>query len=90
MVRVTAQWPERKEQAARFVALAKAWDGFPLPALGIGEETGFEIFYNIHLLPGLTLTADFQYIDTGLGVGPLVTEEPDDAWVGGLRLRLVL
>jgi len=65
-------------------------DGFPLPAIGIAEETGFEIFYNIHLLPGLTLTADFQYIDTGLGGGPLVIEKPDDAWVGGLRLRLVL
>ncbi len=65
-------------------------NGFPLPALGIAEETGFEIFYNIHLLQGLTLTADFQYIDTGLGSGPLVAEKPDDAWVGGLRLRLVL
>ncbi len=65
-------------------------DGFPLPALGIGEETGFEIFYNIHLLEGLSLTADFQYIDTGLGGGLLVTEKPDDAWVGGLRLRFVL
>ena len=31
--KVTAQWPERKEQVARFVALAKAWGGFPLPAL---------------------------------------------------------
>jgi len=65
-------------------------DGFPLPAIGIGEETGFEIFYNFHLLPGLTVTADFQYVDTGLGGGPLVTKKPDDAWVGGLRLRLVL
>jgi len=65
-------------------------NGFPLPEIGIGEETGFEIFYNIHLLQGLTLTADFQYIDTALGSGPLVTEKPDDVWVGGLRLRLVL
>jgi len=30
---VASQWPERKEQVARFVALAKAWAGFPLPAL---------------------------------------------------------
>ncbi len=65
-------------------------DGFPLPALGIQEETGFEVFYNIHLLQGLSLTADLQYIDTGLGNGLLVTQRPDDAWVGGLRLRLVL
>jgi hypothetical protein len=25
-------WPERQAQAARFVALAKQWDGFPIPA----------------------------------------------------------
>ena len=65
-------------------------DGFPLPLLGIAEETGFEIFYNIHLLQGLNLTADLQYIDTALGTGPLVTRGADDAWVGGLRLRIVL
>ena len=65
-------------------------DGFPLPALGIAEETGFEVFYNIHLIQGLTLTADLQYVDTALGSGPLVPQGSDDAWVGGLRLRLVL
>ena len=59
-------------------------------ALGIQEETGFEIFYTLQLLPGLAFTADLQYIDTGLGNGPLVSESPDNAWVGGLRLRLVL
>jgi porin len=63
---------------------------FPLPALGIGEETGIEVFYNVHLLEGLSLTTDFQFIDTGLGGGIFVTEKPDNAWVGGLRLRLVL
>ncbi|MBW2389193.1 MAG: carbohydrate porin [Deltaproteobacteria bacterium] len=65
-------------------------DGFPLPAIGIGEETGFEMFYSVHLLQGLTITADLQFIDSGLGSGPLVSEKPDDAWAGGLRLRLVL
>ena len=65
-------------------------DNFPLPALGIEEETEFELFYDFHLLEGLTLTADLQYILTGLGSGALVTQSPDDAWVGGLRLRLVL
>jgi carbohydrate-selective porin OprB len=64
-------------------------DGFPLPALGIGEETGFEMFYSVQLLEAVTVTADFQYIDTALGGGPLVLEKPDDAWVGGLRLRVV-
>jgi porin len=65
-------------------------DNFPLSALGIEEETGVEVFYNVHLLEGLSLTADLQYIDTGLGSGPLVTEPPDNAWIGGLRLRFVL
>ena len=40
-------------------------------------------------------TSDFRVIydmarTTGLGSGLLVTEKPDDACVGGLRLRLVL
>jgi porin len=65
-------------------------DNFPLPALGIQEETGFEMFYTLQLFQGLALTADLQYIDTGLGDGPLVRETPDNVWVGGLRLRLVL
>jgi hypothetical protein len=39
---------------------------------------------------GVELTADLQYIDSAFGDGPLVTETPDNAWVGGLRLRLVL
>ena len=56
-------------------------DGFPLVEIRIGEETGFEIFYNIHLLQGLTLTADLQYIDTGLGSGAGVWTEV------GLRLE---
>ncbi len=65
-------------------------DNFPLPALGIEEETGVELFYTLQLLPGLAFTGDLQYINTGLGDGPLVKETPDNAWVGGLRLRLVL
>jgi porin len=64
-------------------------NGFPLPQLGIGDETGFEMFYNIHLLQGATLSVDLQYIDTSFGQGDFVTRTPDDAWVGGLRLRIV-
>jgi carbohydrate-selective porin OprB len=58
--------------------------------LGIEEETGCEIFYTFQVLPGLALTFDFQYIDTGLGRGSLVNKTPDNAWIGGIRLRLVL
>ena len=65
-------------------------DKFPLPQLGIKEETGFEIFYTFQLLPGVALTTDLQYIDTGRGNGLLVTETPNNAWIGGIRLRLVL
>jgi porin len=65
-------------------------DKFPLPQLGIQEETGVEMFYNFQLTPAIFLTLDLQYIDTGLGNGLLVTETPDDAWVGGFRLRFVL
>jgi len=68
----------------------EASDNFPLPALGIGDETGFEVFYNAELMLGVELTADLQYIDSAFGNGPLVTETPDNVWVGGLRLRLVL
>jgi hypothetical protein len=65
-------------------------DGFPLPQLGLQEETGFELFYNVELWQGVNLTVDFQYIDSAFGSGPLVTETADDAWIGGLRLRIVL
>jgi porin len=65
-------------------------DEFPLPDLGIEDETGFEVFYNVEIWRGFNLTADLQYIESSLGGGRLVTEEPDDAWVGGLRLRIVL
>jgi porin len=65
-------------------------DGFPLPALGVDEETGFEVFYNAELARGINLTADLQYVDSAFGNGPLVREVPDDAWIGGLRLRIVL
>ena len=63
---------------------------FPIPAFGIHDETGYEIFYNAELMKGVELTADLQYIDSAFGKGPLVTETPDNAWVGGLRLRIVL
>jgi porin len=65
-------------------------DNFPLPELGVGDETGVEFFYNAELWTGVNLTADIQYIETGLGSGVLVTETPEDAWVGGLRLRIAL
>lgn len=65
-------------------------DNFPLPQLGVEEETGFEAFYNAELWPGVNLTADLQYIDSAFGKGRLVTETPDNAWVGGLRLRIEL
>ena len=61
-----------------------------LTLLGIQEETGVEMFYNFQLTPHIAFTLDLQYVDTGLGSGRLVTETPDDAWVGGLRLRFVL
>jgi len=65
-------------------------DEWPLPLFGVQEETGCEMFYAFQILPAIALTFDLQYIDTGLGNGRLVTETPDDAWVGGLRLRIVL
>ena len=43
------------------------------------DEQGIEVFYSYALTPALFLTADLQFIDTGL-------ETQDDAWVGGLRL----
>lgn len=65
-------------------------DKFPLPALGIKDETGLEAFYNLELTRGINLTVDLQYIDSAFGKGPLVKKTPDNAWVGGLRLRVVL
>jgi len=65
-------------------------DKFPLPLLGIQEETGLEMFYNFQLTPAIALTFDLQYVDTGLGNGLLVTDTPDNPWVGGIRLRFVL
>jgi len=61
----------------------------PLPAFGIQEEDGFEMFYTVQVLKDVDVTADLQYIETGLGDGLLVTETPDNAWVGGVRVRLV-
>ena len=61
-----------------------------LSLFGIQEETGVEVFYTFQLMPHIALTFDLQYVDTGLGNGLLVTETPDDPWVGGVRLRFVL
>jgi hypothetical protein len=55
-----------------------------------GPATGFEAFYNAEFWPGINLTADLQCINSAFGKGPLVTETPDNAWVGGLRLRIEL
>jgi hypothetical protein len=49
-----------------------------------------EIFYTIQLSWEVAITADLQYVDSGQGNGLLVAETPDNAWVGGLRLRIVL
>jgi carbohydrate-selective porin OprB len=65
-------------------------DNFPLPALGVEEETGFEAFYNAELWPGVNLTADLQYVDQAFGNGILVNRTPEEAWIGGLRLRIAL
>jgi porin len=65
-------------------------DKAPLPAFGIKEETGAEIFYTVQLSREVAITADLQYVDSGQGNGLLVAETPDNAWVGGLRLRIVL
>jgi len=61
-----------------------------LSLFGIQEETGVEVFYTFQLMPHIALSFDLQYVDTGLGNGLLVTETPDNPWVGGIRLRFVL
>ena len=47
--------------------------------LPIDDEQGAELFYNFALTPALYLSADLQYVDTGL-------EFSDDVWVAQLRL----
>ena len=47
--------------------------------LPIDDEQGVEVFYNFALTPALYLSADLQYVDTGL-------EFSDDVWVAQLRL----
>jgi hypothetical protein len=68
--------------------------GSPASRLQAGSTrkriAGCEVFYNAELWKGVNLTADLQYIDSAFGNGPLVAETPGDAWVGGLRLRIVL
>jgi porin len=50
-----------------------------IDSLPIDDEQGAEVFYNFALTPALFLSADLQYVDTGL-------EFSDDAWVAQLRL----
>ena len=47
--------------------------------LPIDDEQGVEVFYNFALTPAVYLSADLQYVDTGL-------EFSDDVWVAQLRL----
>ncbi|MEM9018405.1 MAG: carbohydrate porin, partial [Verrucomicrobiota bacterium] len=52
-----------------------------LPFLGIDDETGGEVFYNLSLCPGIDLTLDLQVVDSALpGV--------DNVVVGGARIRM--
>jgi hypothetical protein len=48
-------------------------DNIPLPQLGVEEKTGFDVFYNAELWPGMNLTAHPKYIDSAFGNGTLVT-----------------
>lgn len=52
-----------------------------LPLLGLDSETGFEVFYNVPLCPGVDLTLDLQVVDSAL---PII----DDAVVAGARIRM--
>ena len=63
---------------------------FPLPQFGVEKETGVEVFYNAEIWKGINLTGDLQYVDPSFSGGPLVSREPDKAWIAGLRLRIVL
>ncbi len=47
------------------------------------EETGFELYYRVEVLPWLWVTPDLQYI-----VNPGRSGEDDDAVVGALRIRV--
>ena len=51
------------------------------PVVELGAEQGVEALYNIHLAPGVRLSADVQVID------PALTE--DTAVFGGLRLQTI-
>jgi porin len=51
------------------------------PLLEFENESGFEAFYSYALAPWADLTADLQYINPAFG-------SADQAFIGGLRLRL--
>ena len=53
----------------------------PIVGQALGNESGFEAFYNFALAPWLQLSADLQYINQGLA-------GRDKAWVMGTRLFL--
>lgn len=48
------------------------------------------MFYSAELWKGVHLTTDLQYIDGSFGNGLLVVETPDNVWIAGLRLRVIL
>ncbi|GMV82889.1 MAG: hypothetical protein AMXMBFR7_40730 [Planctomycetota bacterium] len=52
-----------------------------LERLHLGAETGFEAFYNAQITPWFHVTADLQYIDTGL-------PNADNGLVLGLRSKI--
>jgi len=53
-----------------------------LSGLGVGNEVGGEIFYNIVVTPWFHVTLDAQVIDSAIPAG-------DTAWVLGLRTRII-
>lgn len=54
----------------------------PRPLLGLGNEQGVEVFYNLALTPWLTLGSDLQYLEPA-------QERKGPSLVGGLRLHVV-
>jgi len=53
-----------------------------LNGLGVGDEVGGELFYNIVVTPWFHVTLDAQVIDSAIPAG-------DTAWVFGMRTHLI-
>ena len=47
------------------------------------RESAYELYYNVQLLPWLSITPDFQYI-----VNPGGTDDGRDAFVAGVRVQM--